>query len=299
LTARNIEKNKRRAVEFSLPAGGNMSWFWKKATEQSGRRYQSRPILDRNRAKFFVRLCQAVPTFYVFPQVALSALLSAAAGKNQKADRARIAGMTVDYAIYNANLTLVCVINLDDGSADPDADAIAHRCFRDAGIKTIRWDAETRPTVDQIRRTMLSSINRAKSTPDAESQAAFESEVTIQPGNEAGGARREAPDRAAPLQHAAPIPLHMPGLSAVKLDQLTPGKVLQTNYPHIWQRITVFAIEPKHLKKYLLSLSMQDRAEKRAGFSLEALKEIADIQTQNDRFLTDEVRSWQPGFVNP
>jgi hypothetical protein len=53
------------------------------------------------------------------------------------------------------------------------------------------------------------------------------------------------------------------------------------------------------LKKYLLSLSMQDRTEKRAGFSLDALQEIADIQLQNDRFLMDAVRTWQPGILNP
>src|SRR4029078_13517450 len=142
-----------------------------------------------------------------------------------------------------------------------------------AGIKAIRWDAETRPTVDQIRRTMLSSIDRAKSEPDTESQTAFESEDTLQLVNESTGAGRgDAPRRLTPLQ-SSPGADNMTGLSAVKLEQLTPGKVLQTHYPHISQRRCVFATEPRHLKKYLLSLSMQDRSEKRAGFSLEALKE--------------------------
>jgi len=275
-----------------------MSWFWKKATKEPGRRYQARPILDRNKAKFFVRLCQAVPTFYVFPQVALSSLLTAKDGRHQRADRERIAGLTVDYAVYNAKLTLVCVVNLDDGRSDTDAVAVVQHCLKATGIKAIRWDAETRPTVDQIRRTMLSSIDRAKSAPDTESQTAFESEDTLQLVNEPTGAGRGDATRTLTPPQPNPGPNNMAGLSAVKLDQLTPGKVLQTHYPHIWQRISVFAIEPRHLKKYLLSLSMQDRSEKRAGFSLEALKEIADIQIQNDRFLMEAARGWQTGFVH-
>ena len=275
-----------------------MSWFWKKATKELGGHYQARPILDRNKAKFFVRLCQAVPTFYVFPQVALSALLTAREGRHQRADREKIVGLTVDYAVYNAKLTLVCVVNLDDGSGDPDAIAVLQHCLKDAGIKAIRWDAEIRPTVEQIRRTMLSSINLAKSAPDTESQAAFESEETLQMVNEPDCAGRAASARASTPLQSNPGSDNMTGLSAVKLDQLTPGKVLQTHYPHIWQRISVFAIEPRHLKKYLLSLAMQDRSEKRAGFSLEALKEIADIQVQNDRFLMEAARGWQTGFVH-
>jgi hypothetical protein len=88
------------------------------------------------------------------------------------------------------------------------------------------------------------------------------------------------------------------GLTQEKLDELTPAKVLANIYPHIWQRICLFAPEPLHLQKYLVSLSIQDRGEKRAGFPLEALKEIADISAENDRFLVLPVTGWQPAVVN-
>lgn len=278
-----------------------MSWFWWNANKKSGPRYEARPILAQNKAKFFVRLCKALPTCYIFPQVALSALLTPTATnhKRQREDSEKISGMMVDYAIYNANLTLVCVVCLNDGSSDADTNATIDRCLKGARINSMRWDAETRPSVEQIHRTLLPSLNRAMAARSPASQAAFEAKSTIQVVAEQGGAGQQNPDHTSMMRQSSHASANTTGLSAAKLDQLTPNKVLHTNYPHIWQRISVFAIEPKHLKKYLLSLSMQDRKEKRAGFSLEALKEIADIQIQNDRFLMETVRSWQPGFVNP
>lgn len=274
-----------------------MSWFWWNSNKQSGPRYEARPILAQDKARFFVRLCKALPACYIFPQVALSALLTPTATnlKRQREDGEKIAGIIVDYAIYNANLTLVCVVCLNDGSSDAITNATIDRCLKGAKIKSVRWDAETRPSVEQIHRTLLPSLNRAMAKWDAASQAAFEAKSTIPMFATSDGAVRQTPDTGSTMSRSS----HTTGLSAAKLDQLTPNKVLLTKYPHIWQRISVFAIEPKHLKKYLLSLSMQDRKEKRAGFSLEALKEIADIQIQNDRFLMEAVRSWQPGFVNP
>ncbi|MGZ5781720.1 MAG: hypothetical protein ACXWIN_12295, partial [Burkholderiaceae bacterium] len=88
------------------------------------------------------------------------------------------------------------------------------------------------------------------------------------------------------------------GLSLSILDQLTPNKVLQNTFPHIWQRICLFAPDPKHLHRYLDTLTMQDRGEKRAGFSLEVLKEITDIKAANDRFLRNSDANWHTGFVN-
>ncbi len=301
-----------RFVAGFFAMDGKMAWWFWGRKKKAGPRYEVKPLLAQHKAKFFVRLCKAVPTFYIFPQVLLSSLLTPTAEdhKGRKADNEKIAGLAVDYAIYNADLTLVCIVFLNDGSSDPDSDAIMDHCLKNAGVKTIRWDVETSPTVEQIRRTMLPSINKAMASPDAANKAAFESELTIQAATlqattfqattRFGGMEQDSPpDTLLMIRQADPTPSNIKGLSPAMLDQLTPHKVLQKNYPHIWQRICAFAGEPKHLKKYLLSLSMQDRNEKRAGFPLEALKEIADIQSQNDRFLMEGMRTWQPGFINP
>lgn len=172
-------------------------------------------------------------------------------------------------------------------------------CLKAAGIKTIRWDAEANPTVEQIRRIMLPSINKTMPRSDAAALTVFGLEPSSQAATRLGSAGQGAPDTVLLMRQSDPEPSGMKDLGIAMLEQLTPDKVLRTHYPHIWQRICTFAVEPKHLKKYLLSLSMQDRAEKRAGFSLEALKEIADIQILNDRFLVDGVTTWKAGFHNP
>lgn len=104
--------------------------------------------------------------------------------------------------------------------------------------------------------------------------------------------------RVPPLVSSALVSSKQACLNTAMLDQLTPEKVLQTSFPHIWKSICTLAIEPRRLRKYLLSLSIQDRPKKRAGFPMEALKEISDIQIQNDWFLVRAATSWQVGIVN-
>jgi hypothetical protein len=88
------------------------------------------------------------------------------------------------------------------------------------------------------------------------------------------------------------------GLTAEKIDELTPNKVLKNKFPHIWRRICLFAPDPAHLQKYLLSLSIQDRGEARAGFPPEAMKEVFDIQAENDRFLMQHPVGWQTAALH-
>jgi hypothetical protein len=52
------------------------------------------------------------------------------------------------------------------------------------------------------------------------------------------------------------------------------------------------------LQKYLLSLSIQDRGEARAGFPPEAMKEVFDIQAENDRFLMQHPVGWQTAALH-
>jgi hypothetical protein len=209
-----------------------MSWFWGKASQKTGPRYEARPLLAQVKAKFFVRLCKALPTFYIFPQVALPALLTptAESHKGQKEDGERIADLRVDYAIYNAELTLVCVVYLNDGTTDANSDEVMDHCLKNAGIKTIHWAAQTAPSVEQIRRTLMPSIDKAKANPDAVNKAALESEVTIFGNTVMGDLRRDAPDTVLMMRQSDPIPSNIKGLSPAMLDQLTPKKVLQTKY---------------------------------------------------------------------
>jgi hypothetical protein len=246
-------------------------------------RYEEKPMLSKSESVLFGRLNRALPNCFIFPQVALSNLMEPSEGDRKRNPEPfdRLTRLHVDYAVFDGDLELVCVVIMEPdaaSSADAEKNALLDRCLKSASIKTMRWSSGNKPSVEQISRAVLPLTNSSKPT--------LETGSTINP------------DTVQRIYKAEPVPSNIKGLTTEQLDKLTPNKVLSTNYPHIWQRICLFAPEPKHLQKYLLSLSIQDRGEKRAGFPLEALKEIAEIQTENDRFLLNPVTGWQPAFIN-
>ena len=115
--------------------------------------YASRPIMTPNEGEFFQRLVRAIPGGFVFSQVALSALIEPRAwgsGRRLAAFR-RIAQKRVDYTIHEATLDLICVIELDDRTHDAAADRHRDALLRSAGIRTIRWSSNRKPSVAEIR----------------------------------------------------------------------------------------------------------------------------------------------------
>jgi len=115
--------------------------------------YALRSILSANEADFFHRLVRANDTGYVFPQVAMSALMEPAT-KDRKARAAglnRIARKRVDYAIYTDKLELLCVVELDDRTHKASRDAERDVMLANAGIQTIRWQSKSKPDVAEIR----------------------------------------------------------------------------------------------------------------------------------------------------
>lgn len=246
-------------------------------------RYEEKPVLNKGESVLFGRLCRALPNCYIFPHVALSHLMEPSEGDYRRNPEPydRLARLHVDYVVCDGDLEPVCVIIMEADAAHASAaenNALRDRCLNSASIKVIRWNASNKPSVEQISRAIMPMTNSNKPT--------LETSSTLNP------------DTVQRIYKADPVPSNIKGLTQEQLDQLTPDKVLGKNYPHIWQRICLFAPEPKHLQKYLLSLSIQDRGEKRAGFPHEALKEITAIQVENDRFLSMPVVGWQPSFVN-
>ncbi len=246
-------------------------------------RYEEKPILTKDEMVLFGRLCRALPNCYIFPHVSLASLMEPSEGNRQKTPHhyERIEKLAVDFAVLDGDLALVCVIILEPEGVvghDQMKHAILDRCLKSATVKAIRWNTNNKPSVEQISRAILPMTNSAKPT--------LETGSTINP------------DTVQRIYKSEPVPSNIRGLTMEQLDTLTPLKFIANNYPHIWQRICLFAPEPKHLQKYLLSLSIQDRGEKRAGFPVEALKEITDIQIENDRFLSGPVTGWQPSFIN-
>lgn len=115
--------------------------------------YKAQPIMTPNEQEFFGRLVRALPDSFVFPQVAMSALISPKA-KGRKAHLSafrRISQKRVDYAVFTRALELVCVVELDDRTHDSRKDAERDRMLKSAGISTVRWHSKRKPLEADIR----------------------------------------------------------------------------------------------------------------------------------------------------
>jgi hypothetical protein len=130
-----------------------------KAAKGTGRTgtYRRRKLMTDNEEEFFGRLVVALPDHYIFPQVAMSALLQTASSDGRKAhgDRLRIAQQRVDYVVCTRSCEVVAVVELDDRTHSQAKDQLRDSRLEQAGIRTVRFQARDKPKVDAIRATIL------------------------------------------------------------------------------------------------------------------------------------------------
>ena len=123
------------------------------APRRGGYSYKAQRIMTGNELEFFRRLVRAVPGGFVFPQVAMSALIAPVArgSKSRLLAFRRISQKRVDYALYTNKLELICVVELDDRTHDPSRDAVRDSYLESAGIVTLRWHSTLKPSEVEIR----------------------------------------------------------------------------------------------------------------------------------------------------
>lgn len=148
-------------------------------------KYQLRQFLTNNEMEFFMRLSRALPGMFVFPQVAMSALIEPRAKEGTKqhlSDFGRISQKRVDYAVFNTEMELLCIIELDDKTHDPAKDKARDRLLESAGIKTVRWDSKRKPSAEEIRREVLQLDEKKPETnlPNFWAERKSQMETTIQ-----------------------------------------------------------------------------------------------------------------------
>lgn len=119
--------------------------------------YRRRKFMTDNEEEFFGRLVVALPDHYIFPQVAMSALLETASGDKKTAygDRLRIAQQRVDYVICTRRCEVVAVVELDDKTHSRAKDELRDARLEQAGIRTVRFEARNKPKVEAIRTMIL------------------------------------------------------------------------------------------------------------------------------------------------
>ena len=242
--------------------------------------FTKKPFFRSEQKSFYGRLRRALPKCYVFPDVELRALMTPISTDTtqRRSEKEYLLGRKVDYAVFDARLTLLCVIELKTGGAVDNTPGCNAQLFKGAGIKHFCWDKQRLPTSEQMMR-LFGSVA-------APSPAGNGSEVTGLGGSELGGPVTEV------------FMARISSLSPEAIDMLAPLGHTKAAYPHVWERIRMFCTEPDHLQDYLTSLSIQSRASKRAGFPHEVLNEVNAIEEANAQFVRKlpEKAGWDDVF---
>ncbi len=136
--------------------------FIRSLTENAAPKYKKQILLTPNEAEFFGRLRHALPDYFVFPQVAMSALIAPDLQRTSKrywAAFSQISQKRVDFVICARSLTVVCIVELDDKTHDARKDEKRDRLTMSAGIKTIRWQSRSKPSEVEIKAAIIGMIN--------------------------------------------------------------------------------------------------------------------------------------------
>lgn len=139
-----------------LAAGFAVQLKGAKSTNRTGA-YRRRNFMTDNEEEFFGRLVAALPDHYIFPQVAMSALVEASSSdkKTAHADRLRIAQQRVDYVVCTRRCEVIAIIELDDKTHVRAKDELRDSRLEQGGIRTVRFQARNKPKVEAIRAIIL------------------------------------------------------------------------------------------------------------------------------------------------
>lgn len=120
-------------------------------------RYKAAALMSENEREFFGRLLAACPDHFVFPQVAMGALIAPASSdkKIAHADRLRVAQQRVDFVICDKACKVVVVIELDDRTHQASKDQRRDDRLQQGGIRTVRFQSKNRPDAAAIRDAVL------------------------------------------------------------------------------------------------------------------------------------------------
>lgn len=118
------------------------------------------PFMTDSEVRFFARLQDALPEYFIFAQVQLSRLIACNDAEDQKFWLNRINRMSADYVIVAEDAqTVLAVVELDDWSHDrPDrvrADHKKDKALKSAGLPVVRVDGRKMPEVRELRALVL------------------------------------------------------------------------------------------------------------------------------------------------
>lgn len=128
--------------------------------------YQACTILTDNEIHFAGLLRQAVPEYQVLPQVSFGAFLRVKSGLGPSGSTTafnKISSKRADFVVCDHRYRVLCIVELDDRTHDPDKDAKRDSYTAAAGLQTLRFQSRAKPSPDTLRRAILDVIQRAQS----------------------------------------------------------------------------------------------------------------------------------------
>jgi hypothetical protein len=123
--------------------------------------YSMAAILSPTEIAFFNTLVQALPDYYVFPQVSFGALIKAhkTANKTHQGVRNTFEKKRADYVIYTKELNPVAIIELDDKTHNKPRDDNRDLITKQAGYTTLRYNVTSKPSVAELSQAILKLKN--------------------------------------------------------------------------------------------------------------------------------------------
>lgn len=133
-------------------------FLWLAANRRPVVHYRKKRLLTGPEQEFFSRLRQALPDCVVCPQIAVSALIEpTGTGLIRKTGYDNIKGKRVGYAVFDEQMQLLAVVELDYRSR-PSRKAVARDTyFAEAGIRTLRFQARRLPSEAKIQGSIYSA----------------------------------------------------------------------------------------------------------------------------------------------
>lgn len=116
--------------------------------------YKPNIFMTENEIEFFHRLITAFPEHYVFPQVAMAALISPKSTDFKKINSIKNTynRVHVDFILYKDN-KIIAVIELDDKThkGKEDKDAKRDGMLSQAGYTTYRFESTNKPSIEKLK----------------------------------------------------------------------------------------------------------------------------------------------------
>jgi len=121
--------------------------------------YKAKKLMTDNEVEFFGRLIQALPGYYVFPQVAMGALIQPNRDKDHEdfwKIRGTVSQKITDFLVCDKTMKVIAIVELDDKTHDANKDRMRDEMTRQAHYKTIRWESKNKPSIVDITKTIIS-----------------------------------------------------------------------------------------------------------------------------------------------